>query len=216
MLKLVGFTFNPFQENTYLLYDTDSLDLLIIDPGSHSHSEQKQLRDFIEKHHLRPQSILLTHAHIDHVLGLYDLQKEYGLSAYMHAAEVDNFAHLPQYAPLFGITDYRAAEVQPTLQVDTELTLGSVRIELREVPGHAPGHLVLYLKDQEMLIAGDTLFYEGIGRTDLPGGDHQTLLSAIQTQLYSLPDEVVVYPGHGPQTSIGHEKKHNPFVQSPK
>ena len=215
MLKIVEFTFNPFQENTYLLYDMERADLLIIDPGAERNSEQKQLRSFIQQHELKPRSILLTHAHIDHVLGLYDLQQAYGLPAYMHADELDNFSNLPQYAPLFGVTSYRPAQVEATLDESRRIALGSVEIELRKVPGHSPGHLVFYVEEQQLLIGGDTLFYESIGRTDLPGGDHQTLLSAIRSKLYTLPDEVTVYPGHGPQTTIGHEKKNNPFLRDP-
>ena len=197
-----------------MLYHAPSRDAYVVDPGCYSPEEQAELRTFMKDKNLLPKAILLTHAHLDHVLGLAALQDEYGLSVYLHPDEAQNFAALPEYAPMFGVDNYVHGRVDKSLQAGDRLPIGDTLISVRKVPGHAPGHVVFYHQEQHLLLAGDTLFYESIGRTDLPGGDHETLLQSIQNELYTLPDEVKVHPGHGPTTSIGHEKKHNPFVSA--
>ena len=214
MLSIASFTFNAFQENTYLLYDSSSAELLIIDPGCYTEEEESRVHDFVQEKSLKPRAILLTHAHIDHVLGLHAMQQTYSIPVYLHPKERSNLVNLPNYAPLFGIRDYKEVEVSESLQKGQSIPIGQTALQVREVPGHAPGHVVFYLSEQKLLIAGDTLFYQGIGRTDLPGGDQRTLIRSIREQIYTLPDEVEVYPGHGPRTQVGYEKQHNPFVRA--
>lgn len=213
MLSVAQFTYNPFQENTYLLYDKATREAFIVDPGCYTTEEQNDLLQFLKEQKLQPKAILLTHAHIDHVLGLAALQAQYAVPTYLHPDEAANFAALSSYAPLFGIHDYVHGKTDQVLQAGDRLSIGDRNLSVRKVPGHAPGHVVFYEESQQILIAGDTLFYESIGRTDLPGGDHETLLQAIREELYTLPDTVKVYPGHGPLTHIGHEKQQNPFVR---
>ena len=213
MLSVKKFSFNPFSENTYVVYHIFSRDAYIIDPGCYSVDEKTELYSFLKKENLQPKAILLTHAHIDHVLGLSDLQDSYQLPTYLHADEEKNFVSLPSYAPLFGIKTYTQGTIDHSLKEGDQLPLGDTTLLVRKVPGHSPGHVVFYNEVQKILLAGDTLFYESIGRTDLPGGDHDTLLKAIRKELYTLPEDTKVYPGHGPSTEIGHEKKYNPFVR---
>ena len=215
MLAVKQFSFNPFSENTYVVYHRSSRSAYVVDPGCYGEEEELELRNFLEEEKLDPKAILLTHAHIDHVLGLATLQANYRLSAYLHPDEKENFSALPSYAPIFGIQTYREGTIDKPLREGDRLPLGDTTLLVRKVPGHSPGHVVLYNEEDKLLFAGDTLFYEGIGRTDLPGGDHETLLQSIRKELYTLPDDTKVYPGHGPSTVIRHEKKNNPFVKQP-
>ncbi len=212
VLSLTHFTCNPFEENTYVLYHATTLDAFVIDPGADNEETQKILTHFLQEKSLKLKGILLTHAHLDHVLGLSALQRAHDVPTYMHPDEEVNFKALPRYVEICGLKNYVPGKVSHPLQAGDVLMLGDTSLTVRKVPGHSPGHVVFYQEEQQLLIAGDTLFHESIGRTDLPGGDHDTLLQAIRTELYSLPDTVQVHPGHGPATSIGHEKKHNPFV----
>lgn len=213
MLKLRQFTFNPFGENTYVIYN-QSQQAVIIDPGCYGAAEEAVLQAFIEKENLQPTALWLTHAHIDHVLGNHFVHQQWGLQARVHADEQANLDRLPTYAPVFGFPPLAVPPVLDYLKEGQTLRLGDAELFCIWAPGHSAGSICFYYPQGGWLIGGDVLFRESIGRTDLPGGDFDTLIQSIRTKLFSLPDETVVYPGHGPATSIGHEKAHNPFVRA--
>lgn len=212
MVSIETFTFNPYQENTYLLVD-EQKNCIIIDPGMHNLSEQNHFKQYIEVNHLKPTLLLNTHCHIDHVLGNHFVYENWGLKPLFHEGEIPVFVAVQNYAPQMGFR-YEPAPLPKVFLVDNQLIkLGENDITTILAPGHSPAHLCYYLKDQGVLIGGDVLFLNSIGRTDLPGGDHQTLLDSIKSRIYTLPDNTVVYPGHGPSTTIGYEKQNNPFVR---
>lgn len=211
MLEVRSFVFNPLQENTYLIYN-EKKHCLIIDPGCYFENERTELREFIEKYALVPKYLLNTHCHLDHVFGNDFVHKIYGLNLHIHELEKP----VLDYAPISGIgwgfpfENYNGPLVY--IRQEEEISLGEDRLKILFTPGHAPGHISLYSEAQNFVIGGDVLFRESIGRTDLPGGDHETLLASIRNQLFVLPDETLVYSGHGSTTTIGHERKHNPFL----
>ena len=216
MLKLQSFTLNPFQENTYLLYDSEGHEAYVIDPGGSNEAECQTVQQALHTQGLRLKGILLTHAHIDHVLGLAALQAAYDPlpPTYLHPLEKPNMDASVLHAESFGLLNYQKGVVNKSFPLPEKesLSLGKHNLQVLHVPGHAPGHVVFYCEEAGILLGGDTLFRESIGRTDLPGGDHEVLLEAIASVLYALPQAVKVYPGHGPMTTIGYEQKHNPFV----
>ncbi|MBD8487206.1 MBL fold metallo-hydrolase [Echinicola sp. CAU 1574] len=211
MLQVKSFTFNPFQENTYILYD-HTKKAVIIDPGCYEKGEKETLTSFIKSEGLQPVRLLNTHCHIDHVLGNYFINQTYGLPLEIHPQDEQVLNAVPTYASNYGFPLFSSCPVGSFINEGDEIKFGETTLEVIWVPGHAPGHVVFYHAESKTCIGGDTLFQGSIGRTDLPGGDHQTLLTAIKEKLFTLPDDVKVYPGHGPATLIGHEKIYNPFV----
>jgi len=211
MLKINSFTFNPFQENTYVLSD-ESGECIIIDPGCYDAEEKEELAIFIDSKGLKPVKILLTHAHIDHVLGINFLAGKYGLPIVMNSIETELLKSASIYGQMWGIQVEPAPDPQEFLKDGDTFTFGKTELEVLFTPGHSPGSLSFYHRPTKQLIAGDVLFYGSIGRTDLPGGNFETLEKSIRTKLYTLEDDVIVYSGHGQSTTIGHEKRTNPFV----
>ncbi len=212
MLQLQSFSFNPFQENTYLITD-DKKQCWIIDPGMYDNRETKSFFEYIEKKQLVPQSIINTHTHLDHIFGVQACKDEYKIPFLMHEKDLPVLKGAKGSAMLFGFTFDRIPEPDAFLTEDTIYKLGSEDMEIRLAPGHSPGSIVFYHKAGNWLIGGDVIFNGSIGRTDLPGGDFNTLIRSIQTQLFNLPEETIIYPGHGPSTTIGNEKTDNPFLQ---
>ena len=212
MLTVKSFVFNPIQENTYVLYNEKDA-CCIIDPGCYFGQERKQLEDFFDTAGLYPKILLNTHCHLDHVFGNKFIHDRYGLDLHIHEREkiVLDFAAEAGLRWNMPFENYRGP--LHYLKAGDLVQLGDDTLEVRFTPGHSPGHICFYCREQQFIISGDVLFRLGIGRTDLPGGDHQTLLSIIREQLFSLPDEVVVYPGHGEPTTIGFEKSNNPFLR---
>lgn len=211
MLQLKSFTFNPFQENTYLLYD-ETKEAVIFDPGCYEKYEQQELVDFIENEKLTVKSLINTHCHIDHVLGNAFVKRKFGVKLYIHEKDHPVLKSVAAYAPNYGFAGYEEADPDFYIDENDKIKFGNTILDILFVPGHAPGHVVFYHQESGICIAGDTLFQGSIGRTDLPGGDHQTLLNAIKNVLFTLPEDTKVYPGHGPMTTIGYEKENNPFV----
>ena len=209
-LHIRAFTFNPFYENTYVVYG--SKEALLVDVGCDSAEERSALESFLLSSSLEVSAIVCTHAHIDHVLGLSWAQSRFGVSAYIHSAEEEIIRSLPAVGKMFGYPSFSPIERYDFLDMEKGVDVEGQHLSLRHVPGHSPGHVVLYYASGDWVLGGDTLFKNSMGRTDLPGGDHQTLLNSIKSGLFSLPDKTVVYPGHGETTTIGHEKRHNPFV----
>jgi hydroxyacylglutathione hydrolase len=210
MLTLYTLTFNPLQENTYILA-AENNECWIIDPGCYEREEQAQLFDLIVSKQLKPVLIINTHCHVDHVLGNAAVKRKYNIPLLIHPIEEPYLRAVSTYAPNYGFAAYEPAEPDDFLDVKVSMKLGEHSIQLLFVPGHSAGHIALYNKEQNLCIAGDVLFRQSIGRTDLPGGNHEQLLQSIRTQLFSLPGETVVYPGHGQSTTIEFEKRHNPF-----
>ncbi len=214
MAEVVQLTFNPFQENTYIVFD-ETKECIIIDPGCYERHEEEELIEFINSNNLKPVRLISTHSHIDHVLGNDFISKQYGLLPEVHKLDLDTLLRVESYAHVYGFTGYKPSP-EPTnfIEEGVDVTFGNTSLEVRFVPGHAPGHVVFISHPDKFVINGDCLFYGSIGRTDLPGGDHQTLLDSIRRELFSLPDDYQVYCGHGPATSIGFEKENNPFLSS--
>ena len=209
---VVKFTFNPFSENTYLIGDSTG-ECIVIDPGCFNAAEQQQLHREIDERGWRPVRLLNTHCHIDHVFGNRYVSETWDLPLEIHQDELPMLNAVPLSARMYGIP-YHDPSPGPGnfLEENTVLHFGQTELELRLVPGHSPASLAFVCHAARFVIAGDALFQRSIGRTDLPGGDHQTLLDSIQRELFTLPDEYVVYAGHGPETTIGEERRLNPFV----
>lgn len=213
MIKVHTFTFNPYQENTYLLVN-ENKDCIIIDPGMHNASEEQHFTNYIETHQLQPILLLNTHCHIDHVLGNKFVHDQWGLIPSFHEGEVPNLVSVDNYAPQMGIRYETSPIPKEFIQEGDRITFGHHRLEAIFAPGHSPAHLCFYNEEFQFLIGGDVLFRTSIGRTDLPGGNHQLLLDNIKNKLYTLPDNTVVYPGHGPTSTIGYEKENNQFIRA--
>jgi len=212
MLRLHSFTHNPFQENTWLIWAEDGA-CLIIDPGCYTRDEQTELSDFISNNNLNPTRLINTHCHIDHVLGNPFVSRTYNLKPEIHPFDLNLLNAVEQYGLLWGINSEKQPEPELSLVHGQKIGIGNDELMVIFTPGHSPGEVSLYCEGQQFLIAGDVLFHESIGRTDLPGGNHQTLIKSIQEQLMILPDDVEVHPGHGSSTTIGHERKFNPFLK---
>ena len=211
MLKIQVFTFNDFQENTYIIYEPTGK-AIIIDAGCNTHHEENILKSFITQHNLQVVQLVNTHCHIDHVLGNQFVKDTYKVKMFCHANEkviLDNNAMVAQ---MYGLKRYVPCLPDAYLQEGDKIQLGDEELEVLFLPGHAPGHIGLLSRQGNWLISGDVLFKESIGRTDFPYCNHQDLIQSIKTKLFTLPDDLVVYAGHGEPTTIGHEKKYNPFL----
>lgn len=210
-MHIKSFCFNPFSENTYILYN-DELDAIVIDPGCSNASERGALSNFVKDFGLTPKRLLLTHAHIDHILGLAYIYNEFGLLAEFHAGELAVLESAEQIGKMYGIPYQKTAYSNLHLVDNQIIKFGNADIECILAPGHSPASLCFYNKKENFVIAGDVLFEGSIGRTDLPGGNYNTLISSIKTRLYPLGNQVMVYPGHGGSTTIGQERLTNPFL----
>ena len=212
-MRIKSFTFNPFQENTFVVYD-ETKECIIIDPGCYTEKERTELRRFITSEGLKPVKLINTHCHIDHVLGNKFVSELWDLELYMNKEDLPLLENAVNIGKMYGMEDYEGSPYpKHFLAQDDTLTFGESSFKILFTPGHAPGHICLYSKENNLVIAGDVLFQGSIGRTDLPGGDHGTLINSIITQLFPLPNETQVFCGHGPATNLGYEKEHNPFLQ---
>jgi glyoxylase-like metal-dependent hydrolase (beta-lactamase superfamily II) len=212
MLSIKSFTFNPFQENTYVISHKNG-DCIILDPGCYGESEQRELEVFIESQGLRPVLLVNTHCHLDHVFGNAWAALKYGLKLHLNRLELPLLENAPASGLMFDLPfDSYGGEFH-FLEEGELLRLGDEEFEVIHTPGHSPGSLSFYHSRQSWLISGDALFHRSIGRTDLPGGDYETLLASIRSKLFTLPDKVRVFSGHGPSTTIAEEKMFNPFLQ---
>lgn len=209
-MQIKSFTFNPFQENTYILYD-ETKECVIIDPGCNTINEQNQLQEFIELKGLKPVRLLNTHCHLDHIFGNHWVAKTYGLNVEANEKEVPMLSYAEQAAAMYGVPLQASPAIHTFLSEKDVLTFGNQKLTILFTPGHSPGSICFYHKESHSIIAGDVLFRESIGRTDLPMGNHEDLLRSIKTKLFTLPKETKVYCGHGVSTSIGYEIENNPF-----
>jgi glyoxylase-like metal-dependent hydrolase (beta-lactamase superfamily II) len=210
MTNIKVFTFNPFMENTYVLYD-ESGEGVVIDPGCYEKHEQDALRKYIADHNIQVVALLNTHCHVDHILGNHFVQAQYGVKLYVHKESAPVLKANEAIAPAYGFHQYQPATPDVMLAEGEVVAFGDTSLQVLYVPGHAPGHIAFWNARQRFCIAGDVLFQGSIGRTDLPGGDMDTLLQSIHQKIFPLGDDVVVYPGHGPSTMVGVEKAENPF-----
>jgi hydroxyacylglutathione hydrolase len=211
MSSVKVFPNNPLQENTYVLYDKTG-ECAIIDPGMDTSIEQNAVVNFIRDNRLKPTLLLNTHCHIDHILGNKFVFDMYGLKPQFHKGELDLLEAGIAYAPQFGLR-YDPSPVPDVFLGETgTVTFGETTLNLIFAPGHSPAHLCFYDVAANFVIGGDVLFRGSIGRTDLPGGDFKTLIDNIEQKLLTLPDSCTIYPGHGPETTIGFEKQYNPFL----
>lgn len=209
-MKIQTFTFNPFSVNTYLLYHGDKA--VVIDPGMSSSVEQREFDDFVEEHNLKLTDCWLTHAHIDHVMGCDHVFRKYGHTPKLHPDDKVTLGYSKRAAEMYGVPYTESPDPDLVWKHGMQFHALGTKVEVRFTPGHAPGHVIFVFPEHDVVIGGDVLFAGSIGRTDLPGGDADTLAKSIETQCYTLPDKMKVYSGHGPATTIGEEKKSNPFV----
>ncbi len=212
MTRIAAFTFNAFEENTYLVYNEKG-ECLIIDPGCSNSAEEEVLERYISENNLHPSRLINTHCHIDHILGNAFVSKKWGLLPEAHPKEGPVLASGVALARAYGIPYEPSPSIDGYLKEGDQITLGDTSLEVIFLPGHSPGHIALYHRDEGWIISGDVLFKGSIGRYDLPGSNFHDLRHSIMDKLMLLPNDVKVYPGHGPATTIGEERKGNPFIQ---
>lgn len=211
-MQIQSFTFNPFDENTYMVYD-ETKECVIVDPGCYMDEEKQELIAFIEEKKLSPVILLNTHCHVDHIFGNKFLFEKYGLLPVCNRLELKLLDAAGEYSKQWGIFLEPSPKPEKFLEEGDLVQFGNSSFEILFTPGHSPGSICFYNSKEKVLIGGDVLFQMSIGRTDLPGGHHQTLLDSISKKLYTLPADVKVFPGHGPTTTIGFEKMYNPFLK---
>lgn len=212
MLKLESLVFNPFSENTFIIYD-ETKECVIVDPGCSNAAEEDRLFGFLDSHQLKPLMVINTHGHVDHVVGNNAVKRRYGIKVAAHIDMHHDFTQAKRQAVWLGMQPEGDIDLPDVdLQDDQEIKVGNGMLEVICTPGHAKGSISLYARAEGWVLTGDALFCRSIGRTDLPGGDFSTLRESIRTRLFTLPDETEVFPGHGESTTIDEEKNFNPFV----
>lgn len=211
MIKIGVLPVNPFQENTIIVSDATG-ECIIVDAGCYNAQENAALSKYISDHNLTPVMAVNTHGHVDHMLGVNYVKEKYGIPFAIHGKDKFLIESAPTHGAIYGFQVDKVPSVEVDLEGQEELKFGETTFRIIETPGHTPGHICLYNPENKLLLTGDTLFRESIGRTDLPGGDYSWIMRSILEQLLPLGDEVKVYPGHGPETTIGHETIYNPFV----
>jgi glyoxylase-like metal-dependent hydrolase (beta-lactamase superfamily II) len=212
MFQIKVLTFNAVDENTYVLYN-EFKECIIIDPGCYADEEKDALHAFVTQNQLTPVMLLNTHCHLDHVFGNKYVAGAYKLTLQIHKNEEAMLQMAPASGLMFNLPFDNYAGELIFLKEGDNITLHEDVLTVIEAPGHSPGSICFYCEKQKFLVGGDVLFYRSIGRTDLPGGNYDELVKNIKQKLFTLPDDVIVYPGHGPATTIGEEKLHNPFLK---
>lgn len=210
-MKIACLTFNPIQENTYILWD-DTLQCIVVDAGNSSPREDAALDNFIAEHGLRPVMAVNTHGHFDHTLGVEHLRRRYDIPFALSFKDRFLIEGASASGSVFGVAVGTLPMPDIDLDATPEVRFGDTVLQVIPTPGHTPGHVALYEPRTKSLFTGDTLFRESIGRTDLPGGDYSWIMRSILDRIVPLGDEVKVYPGHGPETTVGHETVYNPFI----
>ncbi len=212
MIEVKAFIFNEFQVNTYILSD-ESGACVIVDPGCNNERSRNELSGYISARALQPVMLINTHGHIDHIAGNGFIQSAYGIPLAMNNQDSFLLGRARHFADLFAFHAEESPLPERNLEEGDEVHFGHSVLSVIHIPGHSPGSILLYSGESRLLISGDVLFNGSVGRSDLPGGDHKTLISGITGKLMVLPRETVVYPGHGPATTIGHEYDTNPFLR---
>lgn len=210
-MNIKQFEFNDFHENTYVVWD-ESGECMIVDPGCYTTEEKETLKNFILGNQLKPVLLVNTHCHIDHILGNNYVSEYWNLPLHLHKDELKTYEETNRWADFFGLVAKDIPQKLVFIDEGQQLKFGQSSFEILFTPGHSIASLSFYNATQNFIIAGDVLFSRSIGRTDLPGGNHQVLLDTIRKKLFTLPDDCKVFCGHGPATLIGEEKKYNPFL----
>ena len=212
-MKIKRFVFNPFQENTFVLYD-ESKECVIIDPGCYEKAEEEELENFISENGLKPVALLNTHCHIDHILGNQFVAEKWGVELQMHKDDLPLLENAGQVSKMYGLQNYSGSPFpKHFLKEGDKFTFGESKLDVIFTPGHAPGHICFYSKKYNFIISGDVIFQMSIGRTDLPFGDFDTLIKSITEKIFPLPGQTQIHCGHGPSTVLNYEREHNPFLQ---
>jgi len=211
MIQILKFTFNPVQENTFVVYD-ETRECVIIDAGCYFENERHELDHFIAEKHLKPVRLINTHCHFDHIMGVTHCRAKYHLQFEIHADEAPLVEQAVEHGDMFSIPVESIDAADAFFKEGDQINFGNSYLQVIEAPGHSPGGVVFYNPEQKILIAGDVLFYGSIGRTDLPGGSFDQLIGNIKTKLLTLPEDTIVYCGHGQETTIGFEKENNPYL----
>jgi glyoxylase-like metal-dependent hydrolase (beta-lactamase superfamily II) len=209
-MKIYRAVFSPIQVNTYIITG-DGKECVIIDCGCYGPEEEKKLEGMLEAHRLKPVMLLDTHCHLDHVFGNRFILGRYGLRPRFHEDDRFNYNNAPKHSLMFGLSMEEPPEPEGYLTHGEMITAAGLTLIVLAVPGHSPGGIAFYSEADGVVFTGDALFAGSIGRSDLPGGDQEQLIENIRERLFTLPPETVVYPGHGPETTIREEKEHNPF-----
>jgi glyoxylase-like metal-dependent hydrolase (beta-lactamase superfamily II) len=211
MIKIKEFVFNPFQVNTFIVYD-ETRECLIIDAACYESDEFGELYDFVSANSLVPKAVLNTHGHVDHITGTKKVCDKFGIGFQIHSADVVLLDSAQLYGRTFGFEIENPPQPESFLNDGQSFRFGNSELMIWHTPGHSPGSVVFYAAESRFLITGDVLFSGSIGRTDLPGGDHNQLIKSILSKIMVLPRETKVLPGHGPETSVGIEADTNPFL----
>lgn len=211
-MQIKKFTYNPIQENMYILYD-EAKECIIIDPGCYFHHEREELKNFIEENELKPVRLINTHCHLDHICGNKFVAETWNLKLEANKLDEYNLARSIEAGRLYNMPIEPSPPIELELNEGNEIRFGHSSLKVLFTPGHSAGSISFYSEIHRFLIAGDVLFKTSIGRTDLPGGDFDTLIATIQSKLFILPKETIVYSGHGEETTIGYEMKNNPFLR---
>ena len=212
-MEIKTFTFNQFLENTIIVSDSTN-ECIIIDPGCYNDEEKKILENYITKNNLNPVKLINTHCHIDHILGNNFVSRNWGIDLEINEKDLDLLNNADQIAKIYGFTNYeRSPMPKKFINEDDIVNFGISELKVIFTPGHAPGHISLYSEKDNLIISGDVIFQNSIGRTDLPGGDFNTLIKSIKNKILSLDDNVIIYCGHGPNTTVGNERRNNPFLK---
>tara|TARA_B100000965_G_scaffold303423_1_gene262119 strand:+ start:1454 stop:2092 length:639 start_codon:yes stop_codon:yes gene_type:complete len=212
-MEIKTFTFNQFLENTIIVSDSTN-ECIIIDPGCYNDEEKKILENYITKNNLNPVKLINTHCHIDHILGNNFVSRNWGIDLEINEKDLDLLNNADQIAKIYGFTNYeRSPMPKKFINEDDIINFGISELKVIFTPGHAPGHISLYSEKDSLIISGDVIFQNSIGRTDLPGGDFNTLINSIKNKILSLDDNVIIYCGHGPNTTVGNERRQNPFLK---
>ena len=214
MIQIKKFTFNLFSENTFVLWDDESLESAIVDPGCSDSSEENELENFITDNNLKVKYLINTHCHIDHILGCEFVKNKYNPAYYAPELDIPLLQNAKMQAIFVGMNFSISILPDEYLTENKNLYLGKSELSFLFTPGHTPGEFCIYINDIKSCISGDVLFYDSIGRTDLWGGNYDTLIKSINEKLLTLPDETIIYPGHGESSTIGREKNLNPFLNN--
>ncbi|AUD03573.1 MBL fold metallo-hydrolase [Spirosoma pollinicola] len=211
-----AFEFSPLQENTYVIADDATGEAVIIDPGCYEQAEKEALGRFIDSHKLTVKYLLLTHAHLDHVFGVAYVKRKFNVDAYLHESDMVIFNDVPTRCALYGLRGYEPSTIDKFLKEGDQFRFGNTALDVIFVPGHAPGHVAFVNHAERYIVGGDVLFNGSVGRTDFPYCNHADLINSIRDKFFTLPDDYVVYAGHMEPTTIGQEKRTNPFVKQVK
>lgn len=210
-LNIASFIFNPFQENTYVVWDGTN-ECIIIDAGNYSAADDRALSDFIRERELLPVMALNTHGHVDHILGVNYATATFGIPFALHGDDSFLVDSAAEHGKLYGFAVKEVPGIGKDMKGVAGIEFGETALRIIHTPGHTPGHICIYEPEGKILFSGDTLFKESIGRTDLPGGDYSWIMRSILEKLVPLGGDVEFYPGHGPKSTIGHETLYNPFI----